>query len=151
MFCQALAEHSTVPVINALSHLYHPTQILADLLTLIETYSNPFLPPSLSALRGLNVAWVGDSNNILNDMIACFARLGINLAIATPKGYALDQRVLDAAAAGVKAEGGDGKLEHFHTPQEAIKGANVVTTDTWFASISAYQFARWADVVLVCC
>jgi len=130
---QTLAETSSVPVINALSSQFHPTQILADLLTLIETYSNPFIPPSLSSLRGLTVAWIGDSNNVLNDMILAFPRLGINLQIATPKGYVLDETVIATSKDCSKAEGGDGRMSHSHEPLEALRGANVVVTDTWIS------------------
>ena len=128
---QTLAEHSGKPVINALSHLYHPTQILADLLTMIETYSSPLNSFSINDLRGLNVAWIGDSNNILNDMIVSFGRLGINLNIATPKGYELDQLVMETREKGLAAENGKGKLLHVNDPEEAVKNADIVVTDTW--------------------
>lgn len=124
--------NSRVPVINALSSLYHPTQILADLLTLMETYSPG--QHSLDALKGLNVAWVGDSNNILNDMIVSFSRLGINLSIATPKGYALEERVINTADEGLKKEHGSGKRVHVNNPESACKNADVVVTDTWFVA-----------------
>ena len=80
-FLQTLAANSSVPVINALSHLYHPTQILADIQTLLEVRT-PF-SDSLSSLSGLTISWIGDSNNILNEMIVTYPRLGINLQIAT--------------------------------------------------------------------
>lgn len=126
---QTLAAHSTVPVINALSHLYHPTQILADLQALLEV-RQPFTS-DLSSLKGLTISWVGDSNNILNEMMVTYPRMGINLQIATPKGYDLDQEVLDRANAGIKAEEGTGKITHTHSPEESVKNADVVTTDTW--------------------
>jgi ornithine carbamoyltransferase len=132
---ETLSANSAVPVINALSDLYHPTQILADLLTLIETYSNPFVAPSLSSLSGLKIAWIGDSNNILNDMLLSFPRLNIDLSIATPKGYGLDQSVLDLSATCTKAEGGKGKISHTHDPLEAVSDADVVVTDTWCAAV----------------
>jgi len=135
LIAQTLAETSSKPVINALSSLYHPTQILADLLTMIEAYSNPFLPPSLSSLRGLTVAWVGDSNNILNDMILAFPRLGINLAIATPSGYALDESVLELSKSVLAAEGSRerGQIRHTHDPLDCVKGADIIVTDTWIS------------------
>lgn len=132
-----LSQNSSVPVINALSSLYHPTQILADLLTLLETFSPNKM--SLSDLKGINVAWVGDSNNIVNDMIVSFSRLGINLSIATPQGYPLEQRVLDQAQAGIQAEGGEGKLTHVSEPEAACKNADVVVTDTWCVSSQCYH------------
>ena len=130
-----------MPVINALSHLYHPSQILAHLLTLLETYSPSITsssPPSLSALRGLTVAWIGDSNNILNDMIVSFARLGIHLRVATPKGYPLEEVVMHTAREGLAAESSGGTatkevLSYFNDPLEAVKGADVLVTDTWIS------------------
>ncbi|CAD6568896.1 MAG: ornithine carbamoyltransferase [Cyphobasidiales sp. Tagirdzhanova-0007] len=138
---ETLARYSTVPVINALSHLYHPSQILAHLLTLLETYSPSITsssPPSLSALRGLTVAWIGDSNNILNDMIVSFARLGIHLRVATPKGYPLEEVVMHTAREGLAAESSGGTatkevLSYFNDPLEAVKGADVLVTDTWIS------------------
>lgn len=131
---ELLAENSTVPVINALSSLYHPTQILASLVTLLET----FFPHSrnLASLNGLKIAWIGDSNNVLNDMIVSYPRLGINLNIATPKGYELEPRVLERMKLGLIEDSEvhrGGKLLHFHDPLEAIKDADVIVTDTWIS------------------
>ena len=117
-----------MPVINALSSLYHPTQILADIQTLLEAKSTT---TALSSLKGLTISWVGDSNNILNEMIVTYPRLGINLQIATPVGYALDPIIMERARKGLEEEGGAGKITHTHSPEEAVKGADVVTTDTW--------------------
>lgn len=126
---QTLAKHSTVPVINALSHLYHPCQILADLQTLLE-FRQPFTT-DLSSLEGLTIAWVGDSNNILNEMMVTYPRMGVNLQIATPKGYDLMPEVVERANEGIKQEGGKGKIIYTNDPAEAVKNANVITTDTW--------------------
>ncbi|SCV69671.1 BQ2448_1065 [Microbotryum intermedium] len=130
---ETLAANSSVPVINALSHLYHPTQILADLQTLLELHG-PF-SPYLSSLSGLTVAWIGDSNNILNEMMVTYPRLGINLQIATPKGYELEAEVLARVKSGLEGSvsGGHGKLVHTHSPEEALKNADVVVTDTWIS------------------
>ena len=98
---------------------------------MIETYSSPLNSFSINDLRGLNVAWIGDSNNILNDMIVSFGRLGINLNIATPKGYELDQLVMETREKGLAAENGKGKLLHVNDPEEAVKNADIVVTDTW--------------------
>ncbi|GAA5854068.1 hypothetical protein JCM8547_008213 [Rhodosporidiobolus lusitaniae] len=137
---ETLAKHSSVPVINALSHLYHPTQILADLQTLLEIRT-PFTT-DLSSLEGLTIAWVGDSNNILNEMMVTYPRMGVDLQIATPEGYDLDAEVLERANAGIKAEGGKGKIIHTHSPEEAVKGAHVVTTDTWISMGQEEESAR---------
>ncbi|GAA5935053.1 ornithine carbamoyltransferase [Sporobolomyces koalae] len=137
---ETLAANSSVPVINALSHLYHPTQILADLQALLEV-RQPFTT-DLASLKGLTIAWVGDSNNILNEMMVTYPRLGVNLQIATPKGYDLDQEVLDRANEGIKKEGGTGKIIHTHSPEEAVKNADVVTTDTWISMGQEDETAR---------
>ena len=97
---------------------------------MVETVSQNS-SPSLDCLKGLNVAWVGDSNNILNDMIVSFDRIGINLAIATPKGYPLDSKVIATGKAVFDKEGGSGKMTHSHAPEEACKKADIVITDTW--------------------
>lgn len=124
---QGLAANSAVPVINALSHLYHPTQILADIQTLLEHYAGGDDSSSITSLKGRTIAWVGDSNNILNEMMVVYPRLGATLQIATPKGYDLDADVL----ARVKEAGVVDKIVHTHSPEEAVKGADVITTDTW--------------------
>jgi ornithine carbamoyltransferase len=101
---------------------------------MLETYSPN--STSLSSLRGLTVAWVGDSNNILNDMIVSFARLGIKLRVATPKGYPLEEIVMKTAREGLSNESSNGTaassvLEYFNSPEEAVKGADIIVTDTW--------------------
>ncbi|KAE8209394.1 hypothetical protein CF327_g6613 [Tilletia walkeri] len=136
---ELLAKHSRVPIINALSARYHPTQILADLLTLVEVYGDSS-DPSLKKLAGLKVAWVGDSNNILNDMLVAYPRLGIHLAVAAPKGdaYKRDEIVwktmTDALDAGDVLEGvSAGKVSWSNDPLEAVKDADVIVTDTWIS------------------
>lgn len=136
---ELLAQHSSVPVINALSSLYHPTQILADLVTLLES----FFPHSrhLSSLNGLNVTWIGDANNILNDMIVTYPRLGINLKIATPQGYPLEPQVLDRLR-DQKDDHRGGKLVHLHDPLAAVQDADVVVTDTWISMGQESEMAK---------
>ena len=110
---QALAKYSPVPVINALSDLYHPTQILADLMTIVEMYNPPIEVPEearvhfgairghlnrtfepFECLKGKKIAWVGDTNNISNELLVTVPRLGMEFAIASPEGYnKVDQRV----------------------------------------------------------
>ncbi|PKI83970.1 ornithine carbamoyltransferase [Malassezia vespertilionis] len=134
---ETLAEHSSVPVINALSSRFHPTQILADLLTLLEDNSKPGEPlPSLSRLNGLKVAWVGDSNNILNDILACYPRIGMDVSVAAPAGdaYAKDPVVWDMMQRGLTSlPAGEpkGKVDWCHSPEQAVHKANYVVTDTW--------------------
>lgn len=113
---QAFVKHSPVPVINALSSLWHPTQILADLMTIHEMYHPdaelPEIPgpgerphstvlsrirsstSPLDAVKGKKIVWVGDVNNVLNDMLVTYPRLGATMAVAAPKGYnEIDPRV----------------------------------------------------------
>ncbi|MGH0170959.1 UNVERIFIED_CONTAM: hypothetical protein FKN15_060113 [Acipenser sinensis] len=81
---EELAKEASVPVINGLSDLYHPIQILADFLTLQEHYGY---------LNGLTVSWIGDGNNVLHSFMMMAAKLGVHLRIATPKGYEPDASV----------------------------------------------------------
>ncbi|KAI8904443.1 hypothetical protein EDD86DRAFT_249807 [Gorgonomyces haynaldii] len=125
---EELAKHSSVPVINALTAKYHPMQILADLLTLYETYD-----PKFGNLN-LKVAWVGDANNIVNSMIVTFPRMGIQMAVATPKKYELDPDIQQIAHA-------SGTLLT-HDPQEAVKDADVIITDTWVSMGQEAEFEQ---------
>jgi ornithine carbamoyltransferase len=111
-----LAKWSTVPVINGLSDHSHPCQTLADVLTLYEHFGH---------LRGLKVAYVGDSNNVVRSLAEASARLGMKLSVASPVGYQLDKATVKAA----KAAGLD--LELTDNPTEAVAGADAVYTDTW--------------------
>ncbi|PWY98291.1 putative ornithine carbamoyltransferase precursor [Testicularia cyperi] len=142
---EMLAKHSTVPVINALSARYHPTQILADLQTMLEVYptsASSSTSSKLASLAGLKVAWVGDSNNILNDMLVAYPRLGIHLSVATPKGsaYARDELVWGTMQDGLSAlsKSGSssvamGQVTWTNDPLEAVKDADVIVTDTWIS------------------
>ncbi|KAI8810212.1 mitochondrial ornithine carbamoyltransferase [Cladochytrium replicatum] len=132
---ETLAEHSTVPVINALSDKYHPLQLLADAVTLYETFvpnalSIPYSPASpLPHLPPVHVAWVGDANNVLNSILMTLARIGARVTVATPKGYDVDPDVLAYA----KQNSPSGSVEHFNSPKDAIHGADVIVTDTWIS------------------
>lgn len=124
-----LAKHSSVPVINALSDLYHPLQIIADFITISETHMATS-GPSLG-LEGMKIAWVGDANNVLFDLAIGATKLGVDLAVATPKGYeipeAMRKVIQEAAATAPKP----GKLIETNVPEEAVKDADVLVTDTW--------------------
>jgi ornithine carbamoyltransferase len=138
---QELAKYSPAPVLNALSSLWHPTQILADLLTLHEHAHlfDPSAPPStppakphavtLPKLRPLTIAYVGDSANVLHDMLVTYPRLGHKLRIATPPkpAYQAPGPVWER----VKELKCDEKIWWGTDPREAAHGANVVITDTW--------------------
>ncbi|KAH8697206.1 ornithine carbamoyltransferase [Talaromyces proteolyticus] len=128
----SLAKHSTVPVINALCDSFHPLQIIADFLTIHETFpARPTAGLSSLGLEGLKIAWVGDANNVLFDMAIAAAKLGVDVAVATPKGYEIPQPMLEIikqAGAGISSPG---KLIQTNIPEEAVKNADVLVTDTW--------------------
>ena len=113
-----LAQHSSVPVINALSDFEHPCQALGDYLTLLERRGH---------LEGLSLAWVGDGNNVAHSLLFGAAKLGVRLAVATPPGYEPEASVVAA----VKREGGQVLLTH--DPAEAVAGADAVYTDVWIS------------------
>ena len=115
-----LAHWSTVPVINALSDMYHPCQALADFQTLNEHYGT---------LAGLKLAFVGDGNNVAHSLMLCAARLGVNFSIATPEGYQPAPDVV-AQAQAFAAETGS-TVEVFRHPSTAVTGADAVYTDVW--------------------
>lgn len=135
---EELAKYSPVPVLNALSSLWHPTQILADLLTLHEhahlfgpnvSSDKPVRKGSLPKLRPLTVAYVGDSANVLHDMLVTYPRLGHTVRVASPEQYRAPAEVWDR----VKELGCDKKIWWGTDPKEAVKGADVVVTDTWIS------------------
>ncbi len=113
---EELAEHASVPVVNALTDLLHPCQVIADLQTVAEAFGSDH-----SARK---VAWIGDGNNMANSWINAAFRLGFELRLACPAGYDPDPTVLARAQ---KA----GKVLLTRDPAEAAEGADVVTTDVW--------------------
>jgi ornithine carbamoyltransferase len=117
-----LAEHATVPVINALSDMHHPLQTLADLMTLREHFGK-------DALAGKTVAWVGDGNNVLHDLALGSALLGMNVHIATPKGFECNPTILARVKELAAASGST--VVTTSDPIEAVTGSHVVVTDTW--------------------
>ena len=115
-----LAAASGVPVINGLSDLYHPVQVLADLLTLSEHKGR---------MKGLRVAWVGDGNNVCNSWLYGASLTGVDFAVATPPNHAPLRSV--AASARKIAESTGGKITLMEDPREAVEGADCVMTDTF--------------------
>lgn len=113
---EELARHASIPVINALSDLYHPCQVMSDMLTMYER------TPDLGALR---VAWVGDGNNMAHSFLNAAALFGFELRLACPEGYDPDPAVLDAA----RARGA--RLVLTRDPREACEGAHYINTDVW--------------------
>ncbi len=118
-----MAANSSVPVINSLSDDYHPCQILADLLTIKE---------HKGSLAGLSIAYVGDAaNNMANSYLIGCAMAGMHVRIAAPAGYAPAENVVARAEEIASTTGGS--VQIFTSPEDAVKGADVVTTDTWIS------------------
>ncbi len=115
-----LARWSGVPVINALSDLYHPCQALADMFTLRE---------HLGRLRGLKLAYVGDGNNVAHSLLLCCAQLGIHCTVATPVGYGPNIRIVQQAIQ--LAAASDAEIQIVNDPVAAVKSAHAVYTDVW--------------------
>jgi ornithine carbamoyltransferase len=120
---EKLSQYSTIPVINGLSDLFHPCQILADLLTISEYKKK---------LGGITLAFIGDGNNICNDLLLGCSKLGININISTPPGFEPMDWIVDTAR--VESKKYDSSVLITNDPFEAVKEADVVTTDT-FVSI----------------
>lgn len=115
-----LAHWSRVPVINALSDIYHPCQALADLFTLKEHFGR---------LKGLKVAYLGDGNNVAHSLMLGCARLGINVSVGTPEGYEPKPEVVAQAQEFATRSGA--QIELTANPLEAVIAANAVYTDVW--------------------
>lgn len=115
-----LAEYADIPVINALTDLLHPCQVLADLQTIYEHKGK---------LRGLKFAYIGDGNNMAHSIMYGCAKMGLDCAIASPEGYDCDQEVVANAKEDFKK--GGSSLLLTRDPVEAIKNADIVYTDTW--------------------
>lgn len=114
---EEFAKAASIPVINALTDMYHPCQVLSDLMTVIEFKGD---------CRGLKIAWIGDGNNMANSWINAAAVLGFEFTLACPEGYMPDQGVFDAAC----RRAGD-KIRMVGDPLEAAGDADVINTDVW--------------------
>ncbi|MFQ5656103.1 MAG: ornithine carbamoyltransferase [Candidatus Methylomirabilales bacterium] len=117
---EQLAQYATVPVINGLTNLLHPCQVLCDLFTLQEKRKK---------LKGLRVAFIGDGNNVCNSWLYGAAKMGIHLSVACPKGYEPHRDVFTKARA--EAEATYAVLEITHDAAKAAKDADVIYTDVW--------------------
>jgi ornithine carbamoyltransferase len=113
---EELAHYASVPVINGLTDLSHPCQIVADLLTITEHNK---------ALPGLELAWLGDGNNVLNSVVEAAGLFKFNVRIAVPQGYESDDSFIESA----RAAGANVTLTR--DAAEAVRGADVIVTDTW--------------------
>jgi ornithine carbamoyltransferase len=112
-----LAAYSSAPVINALTDLHHPCQILSDIMTVVEKKGN---------IEDLRIAWIGDGNNMANSWIQAASRIGFELILACPEGYDPDSEILAAAQKeAVKP------ITVTRSPEEAVAQADVINTDVW--------------------
>ena len=117
---EELAAYADIPVINGLTDDYHPTQVIADLITIQEHKGK---------LAGIKFAYVGDGNNMTHSLIIGCAKVGMDVTVACPDGYMPNPEVV-ALAQGYAAESG-GSVTVMHDPKEAVKGVDVIYTDTW--------------------
>ncbi len=112
-----LARYASIPVINALTDLFHPCQVLSDIMTVLE---------KKGTLANLKVAWVGDGNNMANSWVQAAAILGFELVLACPEGYDPEKTILQEAKTVA-----EGRIIVVRDPVAAVKGADVINTDVW--------------------
>lgn len=118
---EELAKYADIPVINGLTDLLHPCQVLTDLLTIREHKGKNF--------RALKMAYVGDGNNMTNSYLYGAAKVGMTLTVATPEGYKPNAKVFENALSDAEETGA--KLSWTQDPVEAVKDADIIATDTW--------------------
>lgn len=118
-----LCKDSSVPIINSLCDKYHPLQAIADLLTIKESFGGD--------TKGLKLAWVGDANNVINDLAIASLKMGINVSISIPESITFDKDVEQDAKTIATQQGL--KFEIVNQPQQALHNANIVVTDTWIS------------------
>lgn len=124
---EKLAANSSIPIVNGLTDLHHPCQALADMLTIRE---------QKGALKDIRLAYVGDGNNVANSLIEAALHTGTDLAIACPRGYDPDRRIYENAL----KKGAKVKL--YTGPEEAVRDADAVYTDTWISMGQEREAAR---------
>ena len=115
-----LAKYASIPVLNGLSDYNHPCQAMADALTIIEKFGS---------LKGLNVTFVGDGNNVAVSLMHICSKLGANFTLTNPEGYEITPKAIEDAKVFAKASGST--LKFLRDPHDAVKGAHVIYTDTW--------------------
>ena len=130
-----LAKYGSVPVINGLTDDQHPTQMIADLLTIKEVKGD---------LKGLKLAYVGDGNNVANSYLQACAKAGMDVAIASPKDYACPQKYVDQALEDAKITGS--KVLMTTDPYEACKDADIICTDTWTSMGQEAEKAKRVEI-----
>jgi ornithine carbamoyltransferase len=128
---------ASIPIINGLSNIFHPCQILADLLTIKE---------HKKGLIGTSIAWIGDGNNVCNDLLIGCAKTGINIKVACPKGYEPLRWVVSTAKR--QAEATRAQVQITDDPLVAVEGAEIVMTDT-FVSIGRDEEKEFRKEIFV--
>lgn len=117
---EELAQHATIPIINGLTDLFHPCQALADIMTILEVKGK---------YEGIKVAYIGDGNNVAHSLMIASAKVGMDISVASPKGYEPLKEVTELVK-GYAAESGS-KVEITNDPYEAVNNADVIYTDVW--------------------
>lgn len=117
---EEMAEYASIPVINALSDLYHPCQIVADLYTIWERRDS---------LKGLKVGYVGDGNNVCNSLLMGCSKMGVNISVASPPGYEPFSKAVKSARENSQTTGST--VEILRDPVEAVENADIIYTDTF--------------------
>jgi ornithine carbamoyltransferase len=115
-----LAMHATVPIINGLSDLVHPCQAMADVYTIKE---------KLGRLKGVRLTFVGDGNNVLNSLLQCSSKVGVDVSVATPKGYEPKKEIIEEARVDGNKSGSS--ISFMNDPYKAVKDADIIYTDVW--------------------
>jgi len=119
---EEMARYAKIPIINALSDLYHPCQILCDLYTIWEKWG---------ALEGLKLVYVGDGNNVCNSLLIGCSKVGVNISVACPDGYRPYERAVEWALENARQAGS--KVEITTDPRRAVEKANIIYTDTFIS------------------
>lgn len=128
---EELAEHASIPIINGLTDLNHPCQILADFQTIIEHKGK---------LEGLKLAYVGDGNNVCHSLLNGCAKVGMNISVATPKGYEPSQEILKLARKDAAETGA--VIEITEEPGKAVKDADIIYADVWASMGQEEEYAE---------
>eukprot|EP00529_Nitzschia_sp_RCC80_P021424 CAMPEP_0113483582 /NCGR_PEP_ID=MMETSP0014_2-20120614/23508_1 /TAXON_ID=2857 /ORGANISM="Nitzschia sp." /LENGTH=392 /DNA_ID=CAMNT_0000377133 /DNA_START=45 /DNA_END=1223 /DNA_ORIENTATION=- /assembly_acc=CAM_ASM_000159 len=129
---EELGKYASVPIINALSDMHHPLQTLADLMALQQRFGTD--------LSGKTLCWVGDGNNVLHSLMVGCVKMGMNVQIATPTGYEPDATIM-ALTKQIAAENGVNVMTTT-VADEAVKGSDVVVTDTWVSMGQEDEYAK---------
>lgn len=119
-----LCKHLNVPIINSLCDKYHPLQAITDILTIKESFGGK--------TQGLKLAWIGDANNVINDLAISCLKLGISVSVSIPKSVEFDPYII-AKAKEIVDQDNQVSFEVVNEPQTALTNANIIVTDTWIS------------------